>query len=253
MKKLILLFVLCFATPLYAQVLPPVGSGSVSGGSTAAAGATTCGGLADSGTGCATNVGPLATQGAITAQGVIASGGTLTCPFSATTTVCTATVGGGNFTIGTPTGGVVNTEYQVILTSTASVTATFSAGWVIFSYLNNATATPTAFTTLNSGNTTTINFKYNGTNYALDQLPASYAFKIIAGSINTGALAGSSGTFTGLLNTQAVAAASLPATCVKNAIITVTDATSLTAGVCVGGGSTSVLAICSATNTWSCL
>lgn len=46
--------------------------------------------------------------------------------------------------------------------------------------------------------------------------------------------------------------ATLPATCTKGTVATVTDAASLAVGACVGSGSDATLAICITTNTWNC-
>lgn len=192
-RALSLLILLAIATASPSWALDSKGGSSSSG-------ATACSGLSDAGTGCTTTVGPLATQGTITAQGVIASGGTLTCPFSATVTICTATVGGGAFTIGAPTGGVANIQYQIILSSTSNVTGTFNSAFTILnSSSSTALSPPQTFTSGTTGNTTVIAFHYDGSKYALDVQAAYYANRLNAANIAGGSVSGTTGSYTGIL------------------------------------------------------
>lgn len=46
--------------------------------------------------------------------------------------------------------------------------------------------------------------------------------------------------------------ATLPASCVKNQVFGVSDLTAATVGTCTGGGSVGGIAVCSATNTYTC-
>lgn len=249
-------------------------------------GATTCGGLSDSGTLCTANaVTPPALGATTPAAGTftninagtcggtgtypscasVTNGGTISCNMSGVS-ICKIATTSGTITWALPTNMVADQQYYLVVSS-GGVTAINSSTTMKF----NDPRTNTVFQAPNfnsglSGTIQTIPFKYDGStniyvgwNGEIGWFNTVYAATVNSSAVNaanvtsTGPVSGTTGTFTGLLNTQAVAVASLPATCVKNAIITVTDATSLTAGVCVGSGSTSVLAICSATNTWSCL
>lgn len=52
---------------------------------------------------------------------------------------------------------------------------------------------------------------------------------------------------------NATTVANLPSTCTKGQITAVTDATSVAAGACTGGGSDFTIAECITANTWNCL
>lgn len=110
---------------------------------------------------------PVGVNWKINAQGVIGSGGTLSSDLSLGQIV-TATAGAGAWTVAKPTNGVVNTQYWLVITSTANSTATYASGWLQYDYALTATlALPQPFTTGPVNRVQWIPFFYDGTNYQL--------------------------------------------------------------------------------------
>lgn len=264
MKKLILLFVLCFVTPLYAQVLPPVGSGQLSGGgssgSPVAGGQNTSGYLTGDG-----SVGTPITLGACVDGGTIASAGTVTPDYLAsncytfTTASSSVAVTVANATHVPAKGTVVylgemqastgfpqatwGTNYMIWAASANGVVTMNGLGGMAGQMLSNS-ATGIGWLAFMSDGTRLTVQNGTGSQMNVSQLTAQ------------GNVKGGSMTSTGIITPQQVATvATLPATCTKGGFVVVLDVTTINpaAGTCTGGGSNAVIAVCSATNTWSCL
>lgn len=201
---------------------------------------------------------------ACTNGGTIANTGTVTPNFTGTNCYTFTVVSGGSFTYANPTNLPTNAVVYISFNQAATGFPGQTWGNKYFAYSTSSQKWLNDTTVLTGANfyaNATTGFATSawwsdGTNlFALPggnispQFDAVKVRLLTATSTSTMAAINSSG----LLNIQAVVVASLPATCVKNSIITVTDATSFTAGACVGSGSNSTIAICSATNTWTCL
>jgi hypothetical protein len=124
----------------------------------------------------------------VNAQGTIGSGGTLNCDESLGP-ICTATVGGGAFTIGKPTNGVINTPYMIVLTSTANVAVTWASGWLSApDAAAGALITPAVTVTGVSGRVVRVMYQYDGANFQMMDIPTLTVYNFYAVNAAIGGL-----------------------------------------------------------------